>query len=202
MPPVLLPSASSGAESVGDTPAELPTAKPQVVESLQLAKRKNRQIADVFIPPDVTDDQPVPLPVGEPPVIQVEALEGNGLRRAVPERIAKRKPTGQTRKLASKSSDEPVFVVPYKDQLKKEVTTERAPRVYLQLGAYDTEKSARVALVEVEVALKWLRQPVAIIADRGRHKIQAGPFASAKRAQAAARRIRSGSSFSPFYVFR
>ncbi|MGB7297899.1 MAG: septal ring lytic transglycosylase RlpA family protein [Burkholderiaceae bacterium] len=214
LPRVLLPNPGS---SVQDEPAltaerrtrggsgEITEAKPQIVQSLTLSQRQSRRVADVFIPPDSGSRRSAPRPAGPPPVIVVESLEGNGLRRAVPEKVesSARLADNAAKLAAARQQNAPVFVVPFKDRLPDASPGPEAPaRVYLQLGAYDTEKSAKVALIESGITLRWLSQPVGIIEDRGLHKLQAGPFASAKQAQQAARRIRAASTFSPFYVFR
>jgi rare lipoprotein A len=200
-----LSSTQAEPQSVSTAPAQ--AAVPETVEELDLGTRTNRRIADVMIPPDVQVTN-APAQFTTPPVITVEAFEGKGLRRAIPEserarreRARKARNTLAARKRDSK--DEPVFVVPYKDQLPKKAKEEqKPPKVYLQLGSYDTEKSARLAFVRATTSLTWMRQPVQVINDRGLHKVQAGPFASARTARKAAKRIRLGTKFSPFYVFR
>lgn len=195
-------------------PTELPVTESETVvpsepiEALNLGVRRNRRIADVMIPPDVLATN-APTQFTTAPVITVEPFEGQGLRRAIPESERQRRERARKarNKLAKASKQrgkkEPVFVVPYKDQLpKKGKGEQKPPKVYLQLGSYDTEKSAQLAFVRATTSLTWMRQPVQLINDRGLHKIQAGPFASARTARKAAKRIRLGTKFSPFYVFR
>ncbi len=180
--------------------------KTEPVEAVNLGKRQNRRIADVMIPPDVQATN-APASFTTPPVITVEPFAGKGLRRAIPEserqrRERARKARNKLAKARSRDKNKPVFVVPYKDRLPKESRDQKPPKVYLQLGSYDTEKNAQLAFVRATTSLRWMRQPVQLINDRGLHKIQAGPFASANVARKAAKRIRLGTSFSPFYVFR
>ncbi len=148
--------------------------------------------------------------------VRIETLKDQGLRPAIPEpdldpRAARRDPLkprdwsevnatpesrAEVRQIAAIEAENRRVTLNEKDQVPEKAS------IYLQFGAYATEKAAREDMYRYSGMLSVLFTPVEILAERGLHKIQAGPFASAKDAEAAIKRIRRESTLSPFYVYR
>lgn len=148
--------------------------------------------------------------------VRIETLKDQGLRPAIPEpdldaRTARRDPLeprdwsevnatpesrAETRQIAAIEAENRRVTLNEKDQIPEKAS------IYLQFGAYATEKAAREDMYRYSGMLSVLFTPVEILAERGLHKIQAGPFASAEEAEAAIKRIRRESNLSPFYVYR
>lgn len=148
--------------------------------------------------------------------VRIETLKDQGLRPAIPEpdqdqRAFRRdplKPRDWTRVNSTPESRAEVKQIAAIEAENRRVTlnekdqTPDDAHIYLQFGAYATEKAAREDLYRYSGTFSILFAPVEILAERGLHKIQAGPFPSAKDAEVAIKRVRQESKLSPFYVYR
>ena len=150
------------------------------------------------------------------PAVVIETIPAGGLRPAIPEpdqniRKARRDPLApfdwaKANQTPAQKADEKqielISAAARRVELDNRASLVEDPLIYLQLGAFETEKAARQNLYNNSGTLNGLFLPIEIIAERGLHKIQAGPFADAAQAEAAIRRINQESSLRPFFVFR
>lgn len=149
--------------------------------------------------------------------VRVETLRDEGLRPAVPEsdidpRRADRDPLappegGSILGLTPQQRDEQrqlaiIQAEARRFELEQQAAVPEDPKIFLQLGAYSSQKAASAQMAQYNTALENLFRPVEIVSERGLHKIQAGPFRSSADAAAAVKYLRAGTPFEPFYVFR
>jgi len=169
-------------------------------------------------PASVNAPAAVEVTVGndDSPAVVIETIPAGGLRPAIPEsdqdpRLTRRDPLAPldwsrvNRTPAQKAEEkqiEQISAAARRIELENRASMAEDPLIYLQLGAFETEKAARQNLYSNSGTLNSLFLPIEIIAERGLHKIQAGPFASAQQAEAAIKRINQESSLRPFFVFR
>lgn len=73
---------------------------------------------------------------------------------------------------------------------------------FLQLGAFTTQANAEGFRDQVRRELTWLGSQLELLADNGRYRLHAGPYASAEEAQSTAERIAAALKFKPFIVWR
>lgn len=204
-----------------------PQAKPQKVAGMTeraLARDKTGQRVVALRPSSSTPSTNpsararVDVVVGgdDSPAVLVETIPAGGLRPAVPEpdqdaRVARRDPlkpfdwTKANQTPAQKADEkqiQQIAAAARRIELDNRGSLVEDPLIYLQLGAFESEKAARQNLYSNSGTINSLYLPIEIIAERGLHKIQAGPFASAQQAEAAIRRINQQSSLRPFFVFR
>ena len=155
---------------------------------------------------------------GSTVAVRVETLQDAGLRPAVPEsdqpqrRESTRDPL-KPRDWSKLADDTPVVraerqqIAAISAEARRVELNERSaasedPLIFLQFGAYSTEKAAREDLYRYSGSFNSLFLPVQIIAERKLFKIQAGPFESNYQAEAAIKRFRAESDLQPFYVYR
>lgn len=148
--------------------------------------------------------------------VKIETIQDQGLRPAIAEpdldrRVSKRDPLkprdwsrvnatpakrAETKQIAAISAEARRFELNEKSAIPDEAL------IFLQFGAYSSEKAAREDIYRHSGTFNSLYLPVEIVVERGLHKIQAGPFANAKAAKAAIKQFQLESSLKPFYVFR
>ncbi|MDY0011512.1 MAG: septal ring lytic transglycosylase RlpA family protein [Rhodocyclaceae bacterium] len=73
---------------------------------------------------------------------------------------------------------------------------------FLQLGAFTTLANAEGFRNHVKSELAWLGSRLELLADNGRYRLHAGPYASAEEAQSTAERIAAALKLKPFLVWR
>jgi rare lipoprotein A len=69
------------------------------------------------------------------------------------------------------------------------VLTAAASGLHLQLGAFANVGNAQQFRDRVARELPWLREPPAIVAQAGLHRVRVGPYPTRQEAQAVADRI-------------
>jgi peptidoglycan lytic transglycosylase len=73
---------------------------------------------------------------------------------------------------------------------------------FLQLGAFTTLANAEGFRNHVKEELAWLGARLELLAENGRYRLHAGPYASAEEAQSTAARIAAALKLKPFLVWR
>lgn len=73
---------------------------------------------------------------------------------------------------------------------------------FLQLGAFTTLANAEGFRNHVKEELAWLGSRLELLAENGRYRLHAGPYASAEEAQSTATRIAAALKLKPFLVWR
>lgn len=73
---------------------------------------------------------------------------------------------------------------------------------FLQLGAFTTLANAEGFRNHVKEELSWLGSRLELLAENGRYRLHAGPYASAEEAQSTATRIAAALKLKPFLVWR
>jgi rare lipoprotein A len=80
--------------------------------------------------------------------------------------------------------------------------TQAAQGFWVQLGAYAQRDGATAFQRQVAEEQEWLAPMLAVFADQGLHRLQAGPYATRDQAREAAERIRSALRLVPVIVER
>ena len=73
---------------------------------------------------------------------------------------------------------------------------------FLQLGVFTSQASAEGFRNHVKDELAWLGSRLQLLAENGRYRLHAGPYASAEEAQSTAKRIAAALKLKPFLVWR
>jgi rare lipoprotein A len=73
---------------------------------------------------------------------------------------------------------------------------------FLQLGVFSTLANAEGFRNHVREELAWLGSRLELLAENGRYRLHAGPYASAEEAQSTAARIAAALKLKPFLVWR
>ncbi len=154
---------------------------------------------------------------GDTVQVRVETLRDQGLRPAVPEPDQDRRRAARD-PLAPPTGGSIIGPTPQEREDQKQLAIIAAearryaieqqsnvpddPEIFLQLGAYASQKAASEQMAQYGPTLENLYRPVQIVSERGLHKIQAGPFRSSADAAAAVKYLRQDTPFKPFYVYR
>jgi peptidoglycan lytic transglycosylase len=83
-----------------------------------------------------------------------------------------------------------------------EPATTAGKGAFLQLGAFTTLANAEGFRNHVKQELAWLGSRLELLAENGRYRLHAGPYASAEEAQSTAARIAAALKLKPFLVWR